>query len=863
MLTFLFTDIEGSTAKWENHPVDMGIALQRHDQMIAILIESENGEVFKSLGDGVCSVFSEPGDAVTAALFLRDQIRKETWPVSIAPFQVRIGIHSGLAEKRSGDYFGQTLNRTARLMSSGHGDQILLSEATRRLLPMEVDNIHLLGHYRLRDLLLPEKIYQVGEESESHGPLRVLDEKRHNLPIQATSFVGRRSELSGLVNRIRANRLVTITGPGGTGKTRLALQAAAELVDEFESASFVELGGITQERGVAPAIADAIGFRNPGSHPISDALVDHLLSHSDLLVLDNFEHVIGESMLLSRLLQASPRLHIVVTSRELLRLQAEHQFLLEPLDIPVVESSITIDNVLNNEAVRLFEERTRAVRPEFRVNNSNMMDVIAICSRLDGLPLAIELAAARIRLFGVSHVRAQLESGSSDLGTGPVDVPARQYTLTDTIAWSYDLLNEGEQILFRRLAVFTGGRSLEAIQEVCLHEIDLDGLKAIESLADKNLIRIREGRAGEPRLDLLETLYRFAREKLLESSEFDELQKRHARFFSELVESAESELRGAGQAKWIRRLEDEISNIDAAIRWSFDSSEIECGLRIVAGLRDFWFYQSHIQDMGYYTTRALEYIGDVDTALRAGVLMTAGFYANSQHDRNAIDLLDQATELFKRAGDSHHQALAQVWAAGSRELHDNDLDVARKGILQGLELARGVGANAVVAQALNYLGELERCLGNYEHARNVQEEGLELSRQTGEVRRVAMMTHNLGWIAYHLGDDALSEQLMRETMELSIEFEFYTLFLESMFGLAQQMANKNQLTDSTHLIAFAEHEFDRIGRRPQRADAEDHARVKQFVLENLGEDKFNEEIKYGVSLDLEQVIALVRQMQKE
>ncbi len=857
-LTFLFTDIEGSTARWEANQVDMAAAVRRHDELTESAIRRAGGTLVKMTGDGAYAAFPEAGPAVAAALDLRARLQREAWPESIAPIRIRAGIHAGPAECRDGDYFGPTVNRTARLMDAGHGDQILLSEAARKHLPTDADNIRLLGDYRLRDLMQPERIYQVGDATESYGPLRVLNDQLHNLPTQVTSFIGRDNELIELIERIRAHRLVTLTGPGGTGKTRLALQAAAALVDTFDSVCFVGLASVAHADGVGPAICDALGLHDQSGLSASEVLACHLSDQADLLVLDNFEHLMDAAGLPGKLLEASPRLHIVVTSRELLRLRAEHQFLVAPLDLPSVKHEATTSELPDNEAVRLFAERARAIRPDFCVDTSNAASIVAICRRLDGLPLAIELAAARVRLFSPARLLEHLESGDNALGSGPVDAPQRQQTLSRTIAWSYDLLTHDEKALFRRLAVFVGGRSLDAVERVCLLGLGIDCLAAVEALADKSLVRVREDRSGEPRLDLLETLQGFAHERLLESGELEELKLRHARYFADLVAEAETEMRGCGQIKWTRRLEEERPNLDAAMAWSFDSGDNRHGLRIVAGLRDFWFYQTHVHDMGRWTSRALTCVDEGDPILRAGVLMTAGFHASSRHDSSAIDLLDRAAALYESAGDRTHHALAQVWSAGARELFEDGLDDARVGVEKGLELAREAGADAVVAQALNYLGEIERYVGNFGLAREIQTEGLELSRRTGEVRRVAMMTHNLGWLAHNTEDNATAEQLMREALNLAVEYEFISLVADTLIGLAALTATRGNHEIAARLIGFADNQVARMGARAQMADEADHVQTRYLVSEHLGTERYRMLIAEGAALELEGALDLLR-----
>ncbi len=860
LLTFLLTDIEGSTARWERDRDAMAAAVRRHDELTLETVSSAGGRVVKSTGDGAHAVFSEPESAAAAALELSERLLREDWPAPVDPIRVRMGIHTGPAEARGGDYFGPTLNRTGRLMDAGHGGQILISEAARRLIPDGTMEFRFLGEYRLRDLLQPERIYQLGDPETRYDALRVIDEKTHDLPLQFTSFVGRARELGALTELIVANRLVTLTGPGGTGKTRLALQASVELLDDYDGVYFVPLANIRHPDGVAPAIATAIGVHESASGPIRATLGARLSAHPTLLILDNFEHLLEAAPLLGELLEQAEQLHVVVTSREALRLRAEQHFPVAPLEIPMPNEKVPAAQLSNLESVRLFEDRARAADPGFRIEDSNVHDVVAICAMLDGLPLAIELAAARIRLFSPAQIRARLTSGLTALGTGPVDAPERHQTLTNTIMWSYNLLEPDEEAVFRRLAAFVGGTSLDAVETVCLPRPDRDASAVIEALADKSLIHLGAGRAGEIRVGLLETIHAFARDRLEQSGEDHEVQLGHASFFADLVDEAESDLRGARQVEWTNRLEDERPNLDAALAWSFGGGHPTFGLRIVSGLRDFWFYQGHAHDMRRWTARALDHVDEAEDSLRAGVLLSAGFAAFANRDPRAVGLLDDATALYEATSDTAHQALAQIYAAGSSELLTGDLDATRHGIERGLELARQAGATPIEAQALNYLGELERANGNYARAWDVQSQALELSRQTGEMRRVAMVTHNLGAIAHGLGDDEAAERLLHESLELAVAQGFFTLTAHCLIGLAEQIARRGDPALAARLIGSADGYLAMTGAMPQSADEPDHTRIRDFVSVELGPESYREAVAQGARLELIEAVELVRSL---
>ena len=854
-MTFLFTDLEGSTAKWEQDPEAMARALRVHDTICADAVRGAGGTVIKMTGDGCNAAFSDAISAVEAALSMRRHLAQEGWPESIGPLQARMAIHTGPAEERDGDYFGPTLNRVARLMSAGHGGQILLSEATRHLILDGSYPLSDLGEHRLRDLLRPEHIFQLGDLDERFPPLRTLDALSHNLPAQVTAFIGREQELEDLVALIPTAPLVTLTGPGGTGKTRLALQAAAELVDEFQSVSFIPLASVLNPDNLGSAIADGLGLHIPGADPTT-ALAAHLSSRRFLLLLDNFEQLIPSAPLIGSLLDAAPDLRVLFTSRELLRLRAERNYPVAPLDVPQRDTDRPTSELARYEAIRLFEIRARAVRPDFKLDDSNARDVAAICRRLDGLPLAIELAAARARLFTPAQMRSALASDLGLLGKGPRDAPQRHQTLVDTIGWSYELLNETEKTVFRRLAAFVGGCGMEALGAVALHDLQMDPVGAAETLADKSLVRVEEGNSDEPRVEMLETIRAYARSRLEAAGEMEHVLGRHAAYFVELSERAESQLRRRDQERWMRRLDEERSNIQAALSWSFEEGDPVPGLRLVAALRDYWFYQGQLREMGGWTGQAMAKIEGPEPALKAGVLLTAGVHAYAVYRKDAADLLRHAGKLYEAAGDGAHRALALIFEVGARESLTSDIETTRRGLEEGISLARRAGAIDVVAMGLTVWGELERSHGNYLHARQIQEDALEIARETGELRRVAMILNNLGLIAHHLGDDEEADGMIRESLHLSLEIGFEVNAAHSLMALAEQIARRGDPDRGARLIGATDVYFERLGLIAQPGDAPDFDRIRAHIQQILGEDAYQAQLVEGSRLELDQAIEL-------
>ena len=483
--------------------------------------------------------------------------------------RVRMALHTGAAEEQGGDYFGPPLNRVARLLSAAHGGQVLLSlptqELVRDVLPLDSE-LRDLGEHRLKDLARPERGYQlVAPDLPADFPsLRTLESRPNNLPMQPTLLVGREREVEDVRGRLLAPevRLLTLTGPGGTGKSRLALQSAADLIEEFEDGVFfVALATLTDHTLVTSSVAQVLGVRESGDQPLLEGIKDYLQDKRLLLVLDNFEQVLEAAPQAGEILSAAPRLKVLATSRIPLGIYGEREYAVPPLAIPDPKRLPTLEVLSQYEAVRLFIERAEATKAGFEITSENAPAVAEICARLDGLPLAIELAAARIKLLPPSSILARLTNRLKLLTGGARDLPERQRTLRGAIEWSHTLLDEGEKTLFARMAIFSGGRTLEAIEAVCDAQGDLpmDAFDSVSSLVDKSLLRQEEGPEGEPRFMMLETIQEYAREKLRESGEAEEIGHAHARHFLGLAE--EAELTGPEQAWWLERLEAEHDNL--------------------------------------------------------------------------------------------------------------------------------------------------------------------------------------------------------------------------------------------------------------------------------------------------------------
>jgi len=599
-VTFLFSDIAASTRLWEQEPQAMPAALARHDSLLRQQIAAHGGVIVKTRGDGVHAAFARATDAVRAALEAQRTLHTADWG-TLGTLRVRMALHTGVSEERDGDYFGPALNRAARLLAAGHGGQILLSAATCELardhLPSEVA-LHDLGEHRLKDLSRPEHIFQLDAPDlmADFPPLRTLERRRTNLPTQPTALIGREKELDAIHDILgRASvRLLTLIGPGGIGKTRLALEAAAAALHDFaHGAYFVALAPIGDPTLVVATIAQTLGITERGSRPLLESLIDELRDHHLLLLLDNFEQVLEAAPQLAELLAGCPKLKLLVTSREVLHLYGEHEYAVPPLALPDRAQLPPLDRLRQYEAVRLFIERAQAAKADFAVTNESAPAVAEICYRLDGLPLAIELAA-RIKLFPPQALLARLDQRLALLTGGGRDRPARHQTIRGTIDWSYNLLDVAEQALFARLGVFVGGCTLEAATAVCNADgaLPLDVTDGVASLIDKSLLRLKVGAGGEPRFLMLETIREYALERLAARGEGEALRDRHLRHYLALAEAAAPHMRGAEQIVWAERLELEHDNLRAALTWAHEhgagdgssTAGAEAELRLVGAL---------------------------------------------------------------------------------------------------------------------------------------------------------------------------------------------------------------------------------------------------------------------------------------
>jgi predicted ATPase/class 3 adenylate cyclase len=719
-VTLLFTDIEGSTVLAERLADRWPGVLGEHNRILREAFSAHGGIELGAEGDALFVAFTSAVEAAGAAAAAQRALAAHGWPAD-GSIRVRMGLHTGEPTATADGYVGLDMHRAARVAAAAHGAQVLLSQTTRDLLAETLEGLTFrdLGDHRLKDLTGPQRLHQLCIEglSTDFPPPRTLEGRVTNLPAQPTPLVGRDQELEAVRELLLAEdiRMVTLTGPGGTGKTRLALQVAADTVDEFPDGVYgVLLAPVTDPEVVPLELARVLGIEEMPMQPIIEALKAGLASRRTLILFDNFEHVGAAAPLLADLLAARPRLKLLVTSREPLRIAAERQYPVPPLP--------------ESDAVMLFVERARAVRPDFELTDETAPIVAEICERLDGLPLAVELAAAWSKVLPPAALLRRLERRLELPARRSADVPARQSTLREAIAWSYDLLSDEERRLHARLSVFMGGCTVEAAGQVADPdaELGIDVLEGIASLVDRSLLRESEDTEGEPRFAMLATIREYAREHLTETGEEDELLHRHAVEFARFAEEADAGLRTGDQLAWFSRLENEHDNLRAALESSAASEDGETALRLGGALGWFWYAHGHALEGCARLTDLLARTENVPEELRARPMYALGVLLDQRGEpERAAELVERSLAVFREQGDQQ-----------------------------------------LVARALNSFGGIKRALGELESARSLLEESIGVRRELGDEPGTAWALSNLGSVAFEQGDLDGAEARFTETLAL-------------------------------------------------------------------------------------------------
>ncbi len=777
-IAFLFTDIEGSTVLAQRLAGDRWTSLlDRHREIIREAVAAHGGIEVSTEGDGFFIVFERTADAVAATVDAQRALATEPWAED-GQIRVRMGIHTGDGRLESdGGYVGADVHRAARVAAAGHGGQVLLSETTSALVADELPpgvGVRGLGEHRLKDLR-PERISELVVEGlqTEFPPIRSLDRRPNNLPTQLTSFVGRDVELGEAARLLETTRLLTMTGPGGTGKTRLSLQLAASVAERFpDGIWFVALEPVRDPGLVAATILTTLGLVESGGRAARDVLVEWLAPKQALLVLDNFEQVIDGAAVVTDLLRGAPRLAAIVTSRAPLRVSGEQEYPvpglpsprdvlalsdLEKMNLPAGDRRLDAASATTFEAVRLFIARARAVRPDFQVTNENAPSVAGIAARLHGMPLAIELAAARVKLLSPDAILDRLEHQLGVLASGSRDLPERQQTLRAAIAWSHDLLDDGERRLLARLSVFVGGCELDSADAVCgpARELGsgLDVLDGLTALADQSLVRAEEV-DGETRFRMLDTIREFAAERLTESGEREEIERRHSATFLALAETVTPRLTGDDQRRWLGRLERDHDNIRAVLDRAVAAGDGPTAIRLGFAMWRYWQKRGHLTE----ARRRLQAMADApwsrdDKVLRARLMEALGGVSWWQADLSGLDpSYAEALAIWEQIGDQREIVNAlyndsfRYAVTPNPKLSDPDR-IGYNQVLKALELAVSIGDERGRANVL-------WGLGNYLYFHDDDDRGLERFREALEIfRRIGDRTME-AW-SLHMQSSAL------------------------------------------------------------------------------------------------------------
>jgi predicted ATPase len=808
-VTFLFTDIEGSTRLLRELGDGYGDVLAEHHRVLRVVWARHRGVEVDTAGDAFFVAFARASEAVAAAVDAQRALAE-------SPVRVRMGIHTGEPLAEVEKYVGIDVHRAARIAAAAHGGQVLLSQATADLAGADVRD---LGLHRLKDLSGPARLFQLGKEV--FPPLKTLHET--NLPVPATPFLGREPEIEEIAVLLRRPgvRIVTLTGPGGSGKTRLSLQAAAAAADDYvDGVWWVPLASLSDPALVETAAAQALGSKDTLAATVGDKRL--------MLVLDNFEHLLDAAAGLAETVGACPRMTMLVTSREPLHVDGEWEIAVNPLH--------------EREATELFLQRAAAVRSDFTANG----EVAEICRRLDNLPLAIELAAARVKALSLPVLLERLEQRLPLLAGGSRSAPERQRTLRATIAWSHDLLTPVEQDLFARLAVFTGGCTLDAAEEICGANID-----AITSLLDKSLLR----RTGD-RYWMLETIREFAGEQLDQLTDARSLRDGHAIWYVMLAERARPELRAREARTWLERLDAEQANVRAALEHLLACGDADGALRLSGAFWLYWQTRGHWTEGRRFLAAALSLGGDAEAECLVNALWGAAFLALWQGDVDDGErLADRLLDLAQQAGLEHGTSVA-IHVLAIVALQRGDRDQARTLNEEALVLARQLTDDWLVSVVTNNLGDLLMEEGEFERAAELFEESLAIGEARGDLDRRARALVNLGYAAHGLGDGLRAHELYGRALGAAEEIGLIEAQLWALLGVAVYEAESGDAVAAAHLLGRVE-ELESDLRVANDDQGEEFKRRTLTALRlALTPERLAAELAAGAALSLEEAIDL-------
>jgi predicted ATPase/class 3 adenylate cyclase len=794
-VTFLFTDIEGSTRLMQEVGERYVKAQTDHHEILRAAFGGHRGRELRTEGDSFFCVFESAVDACDAAATAQRDFAAHDWPEGVT-LRVRVGLHTGEAPLVGSEYIGLDVHHAARVAAAAHGGQVVLSETTRALVEDHLpdgQSLRDLGTHRLKDLARPEHLYQlvVAGIQDRFPPLRTLDSTPNNLPTQLTSFVGRDQDVTEARRLLAGTRLLTLTGPGGIGKTRLSLQLAADVVQDFpDGVFFVALSAVNDPALIASAIVNVLGVSTSGNREPVQVANEYLRDRRVLLVLDNYEQLLPDGAgVVSDLLHASPGVKVVVSSRAVLRVYGEQEMAVPPLRLPDPRALPSLEALSQFEAVKLFIERAMAVKPDFQVTNENAPAVAAICEHVDGLPLAIELAAARVKLFAPQALLTRLETSlSKALGAGSRDLPGRQQTLAGAIAWSYDLLDEPRRLLFRRFAVFARGASLEQAEAVCGgDELGVDVLTGLDELADQSLLR-RLPDFDETRLLMLQVVREYAAERLGESGEGSAIRDRHAAAYQALAEAAAPHLFGADRKEWLDRLERDHDNFRAAFDWSIANRDSARALCLGAAFWRFWQMRGHLRE-GRARMEAILALPSEPAGERARALEAAAGIAYWQADMETSQRwYEENLAIVRTFGDKRQLADALYNASFPMLVGRSDLASALTLVEEALAIFRELGDAPGVARTQWAIGNALYFEDRNPEAAVALDEAIELNRNQDNRFGLGWALHTRALVALKLGDLERARECTRQGMEIFCEAQDLsgmTIFLDDAASVAE------------------------------------------------------------------------------
>jgi predicted ATPase/class 3 adenylate cyclase len=859
-VTFLFTDIEGSTRLLQELGDRYAAVRDQHAAIVRHAVEAGGGVEVSTEGDSFFVAFPSPVGAVRAAVAAQRGLATHDWSPS-PPVRVRMGLHTGEGILGGDNYVGIDVNRAARIAAAGHGGQVIVSDATRGLvehaLPEEA-SFRDLGPHRLKDLARPEHLYDLVVEGlrADFPPPRTLDARLNNLRVQLTSFVGREEEIAEVIGLLDRTRLVTLTGPGGVGKTRLAVAVAERLRDRFAAGSvFVPLAAVTRPELALAGIARAVGADLAGTRAPLEALAEQLGDDPWLLVLDNLEQVIEVAGDLDELLARCPGVAVLATSRTVLGLRAEHVYPVAPLPLPADPAAVPVEALLASPAVALFVDRARAVRPGFALTQANAAAVVGICRRLEGLPLAIELAAARTRLLDPDALLDRLAGSLDALGTGTVDLPERQRTLRATVDWSVGLLEEAERSLLEVAAIFVDGWTLQAAAQVAGLEEDR-ALELSEALARHSLISLAPTELGS-RLRMPGTVREFVAERLAARPDLPEIQRRHADHYRGLAEQADAWRRGVEQGEWFERLEAEAGNLAAAVGWylAHDPTPLPHLFRM---LWLFWSARDHLGEARAWIEQLLPTADALDPQARAELAWTALVTADEVGDDQAVLAARQRLgPLLDAIDDPYLQAVSQLAMAWTAPVV-GDLDDALRGALASLEQLRGQDEPFWTALAVSTAGIVETTVGRHDDAQRHLREAHDLGKRFDDAWMAAWSRVQLGTLAIARGRLEEARALLEEALELSLAAHSTRSVTLCLAGFARLALVEGDAERAALLAGAAEGLRRRVGLRSLVVLRPGEAELVAQVRRTLGADRFEEVFAAGARLNQREAVAAVR-----